>query len=229
MTIGGKLGDLKARAETAIQAFERALLGLSRPDGSKVYADEEHERRLSALRAERNRVLSEVEQGAREEAEAALAEISRLEHRDPQELLSPDELERANLRRAFALDTAETLATTELVARLEAVLAGGDKGSIFSYWMAGQRRRRSILEGMAENAASGTDDPRVRAAQATGGTPLDDVLAKMFEVLDGGRTAAAIEAAREHIGHAHEVGQLAYLALREQSSVYAPTYSVPGR
>jgi hypothetical protein len=54
------------------------------------------------------------------------------------------------------------------------------------------------------------------------------VLARMYEVLDAGQTAAAIEAPRERVGHAHEVGRLAYLALRETSSVYNPAYSVPG-
>jgi hypothetical protein len=179
---------------------------------------------------ERNRVLSEVEQEAREELQAAQAEITNLENRDPTELLNPDEFERANAKRSFALDAAETLQAAALVARFEAVLAGGDKASIFAHWQAGQRRRGSILEGMAENAASTTDDPRLRTAREhTGGTQLDDVLFRMHEVLDEGRTTAAIEAARERVAQAHEVGQLAYLALRDQSSVYAPRYSVTGR
>ena len=229
--IGGRLGDLRVQAEAAISNFEAARAALFRADGSQIYADAEHEERLRGLRSERNRVLREVEQGACEELRAAEAQIINLEHRDPTELLASDELERANAKRTFALDAAESLDTTALVARFEAVVAGGDKASIFAHWQAGQRRRRSILEGMAENASSagGTSDPRVRAAQTTGPTPLDDVLYRMHEVLDGGRTAQAIEAARERVGHAHDVRELAYLALRDQSSVYAPRLAVPGR
>ena len=225
--IGGKLGDLNTRAERAIQTFEAGRAQLYRSDGSKRLRDEEHEERLRALRVERDAVLREVEREAREEGQAAAAEITNLENRDPTELLASDELERANAKRGFALDAAETLGTTELVRRLEAVLAGGDKAAIFAHWQAGGRRRRSILEGMAENAASTTDDPRLRTAQATGPTPLDDILYRMGEVIDEGRTAQAIEAARERIGHAADVQQTAHFGLREQSSVYAPSYAVP--
>ncbi len=223
------VGDLKARAERARRTFEESRAKLFRADGkTKIFGDAEHAERLSALRAERNRALGEVEAGLREAFREANAQLTNLEHRDPTELLSPQELALANQKRGFALDAAEALDTGALVRRLEAVLAGGEKGSIFAYWMGGQKRRERILERRRENARRASDHPFESAAQIPNTTELDDVLGRMHEALDGGRTAAAIEAARERLGAIATVEQIAYLGRNETSSVYNPRYSVTG-
>jgi hypothetical protein len=228
--IGGRLGDLKTRAERAIQAFEAGRAQLFRADGeTKTYRDEDHEERLGALYRERNQVLAEVEQEARAQGEAATREITHLENRDPQELLTSEELERAGARRGFANDQADALDLGALNRRLESVLAGGDKAAIFAHFLAAQRRRQRILESRRESAMSAAGGSPVTAAQIPTATELDDVLERMHETLDAGRTAAAIEAARERIGHASDVQQIAYLALHDQSSVYNPRYAVTGR
>ena len=198
------LRELKAKAEAAQSAFEEGEKALYRGDGAKIYGDAEHEERLSALRAERNQVLSEVEQGARVEVQAAQAEITNLEHRDPTELLSADELERANAKRGFANDAAESLGLGALTSRLESVLAGSDRAAIFAYWQAGQRKREGILARRRERATSGAAEGTA-AAPLSRATELDDVLARMREVLDEGKTAAAIEAAKARISAAVEV------------------------
>lgn len=135
-------------------------------------------------------------------------------------------LERANQKRGFAADAADALDVETLKARLEAVLAGGDKGAIFAHWMGGQRRRGRILERRRENAPSGA--AAVGAPPVSITTELDDVLGRMREAIDGGRTASEIEAAKQRSREALDVQETAYLARREQSSVYAPQYSVPG-
>ena len=63
----------------------------------------------------------------------------RIEHTDLADAV-PQELDRANLERAFALDAAEALVAEAFGKRLESVLAGGDRASIFAYWKAAQRK-----------------------------------------------------------------------------------------
>ena len=79
---------------------------------------------------------------ARRAGEAQLAvasQIVRIENADLADAISPKELDRANLERAFALDAAA------FGKSLESVPAGGDRASIFAYRKAGQRKSK---EGM---------------------------------------------------------------------------------
>ena len=146
----------------------------------KIFSDAEHAERLNTLRGERNRVLGEVEAELQAAFQEANAEITNLENRDPAELRASEELARANQKRAFASDAAETLDVGSIVRRLEAVLAGGEKGSVFARWMAGQRRREKILERGRENARSASEANPVAAAQTFTITELDDVLDRMY-------------------------------------------------
>jgi hypothetical protein len=59
-------------------------------------------------------------------------------------------------------------------------------------------------------------------------TELDNVLGRMREVLDGEKTAQAIEAVRERAREAGDVQGMAELYRREQSSVYEPNLAVTG-
>jgi hypothetical protein len=59
-------------------------------------------------------------------------------------------------------------------------------------------------------------------------TELDNVLGRMREVLDGEKTAQAIEAVRERAREAGDVQGMAELYRREQSSVYEPNLTVTG-
>lgn len=223
------VGDLRARAERVQRIFEEGRAALHRSDGQRRFSDAEHAERLNALRGERNRVLGELEEELRAAFEETNAQITNLEHRDPTELLTSDELGLASQKRAFASDAAETLDIETLKARLEAVLAGGEKGSIFAHWMAGQKRREKILERRRENARSASEANPVAASQIHTFTELDDVLGRMHEALDEGRTATAIEAARTRLQELADVEQTAYFARHETNSVYNPNYAVPGR
>jgi len=60
----------------------------------------------------------------------------------PLDAISPKELDRANLKRAFVLDGAEAFDAEVFGKRLEPMPDGGDRASIFAYWMAGQRERK---------------------------------------------------------------------------------------
>jgi hypothetical protein len=191
-------------------AARKSRARLFRADGSQVYADAEHAERLAALRAERNRVLQEVEEAARIEIEAARAELTALENGAPTALLTADELERANVRRGHIVDDVATLTQEELINRLEAVLHGGDRVSMFCYLQAGRRRVREIAPGRVP-------------------PELAQVLEDLAERLVPASRKAELEAARKRIAGAGEVRDLVWLARREQSSAYAPAYSFSGR
>lgn len=183
-----KLRDLNVTAERAQTRYEEGTNALLRPDGSKLYADDEHRERVQVLEQERNEVLGEVEHEAHEIRVAVESEIEIIENADPTSSLSSDELEQANLRRAFAMDAAETLSLEAFGKRLASVLAAGDKGSIFAYLVAGQRK----------------------SADRGGRVPFRDVLGEMAAALGGDRRAAAVESARHKEGEAFQVEQLAH-------------------
>jgi len=132
-----RLRDLNARAESAQRRHEEGKKGLRRPDGSKLYSIEVYGEELKKLARERNGVLAEGERQAREAQLAVVSEIVRIENADPAGRDLPEELDRANLKRAFALDAVEAFGK-----KLEPVLASGVRASIFAYWMAGQRKRK---------------------------------------------------------------------------------------
>lgn len=173
--MGGKLGDLKARAERAQEKFEKDKATLYRTDGSQVYSDQEHKERLGTFTRERNATLKQVEEAVWVERVALDEKIANIKNRDAGELLTSEELRAANDRRTFAIDAAETLGVEELVGRMRSVLASGDKGVIFAYLNAGERRRREI----ASSGPGLTDSPTV----------LDGVLAEMRKALDPGADA----------------------------------------
>ncbi len=183
-----KLRDLNVRAERAQACFEEGEKELFRPDGSKLFSDSEHGERVRALEQERNGVLGDIEQQAKEVRMAVATEIERIENADPADALAPSELEQANLKRAFAVDAAETLDAEAFGKRLESVLAAGDKGSIFAYYMAGQRKSKDR-------------DSRVS---------FRDVLAEMGAALGGKSRAADVEAAKRRQEEAVEVESLAH-------------------
>lgn len=203
-----KLKALQARAERAQSHFETHERMLYRNDGQPVYGEAEMNERLRALRSERTAELRQVQEEVREIGEAAAAEISNVESRDPAELLTAEEIATAGARRLFAQDAAASLDTEALVARLRSVLAGGDKGAIFAHLSAGEGRRGQIIERRRDRAEQAGGTPAARASVSTF-TPLDEVLSEMREVLDGGRSQGVIEAARSRQQEAVSVEMLA--------------------
>lgn len=208
------VAELKRQAEAAQRAYEEGKAKLFRPDGSKLYSDEAHEEELGKLRAERNGVLREVKRQAKEAGAAARQETERAGNLDPTGFLTADELSRANSLRAFALDAGETLGIDALRGRLEAVLADGDRGSVFAYWMAGERRKQKIIEGRREELRRAG---RPTSAAATG-TALDEVLRQMDEALGGKEREARLKGARARIDEAHEVETFAHTRRRDATS-----------
>ena len=199
-----RLKTLKSQAERAQATFEEAEKKLERPDGSKLFSDDVHEEELAELRSGRRRTLEPIQmEAARIRAEAE-TEAGRARHFDPMEVLTDEDLTRANARRAFAIDAAQTLPVDSLKGRLEAVLAEGDKGLVYAHWMAGQRRGESIRERAREARRGAGASTNVETV-----TELDDVLGRMEAALVGNRKETAIQEARARADEAIEVEMLA--------------------
>ena len=214
MTIGGKIGDLRARAEEAAGRFERGRAGLVRADGkTPVYGEEEHAERLGPLREERNGALRGIERELAEAVEEAREDLAALENGDPTALLNVEELEAANARRALAQDDVAGLAPGELIGRLRAVRRGGDRGSMLTYLLAARRRARGGDLGGGEAA----------------GFELAAVLEELSAALVTEERRAELEAARGSIRGADEVRTIAHLSRHETTSLYNPNLAVPGR
>lgn len=225
-----RLRTLKAKAEAAGRKFEDGRKRLYQADGSPLFAEDVMKLELEKLARERNGEIFAVEEEVREIAAGAGDTLERLENADPADLLSAEELERAERRRAFALDQAEGLSVEDLKKRLESVLAGGDRANIFAHLVAGRRRQQAIIERRqererAEVGQSGTAVP----PSYTSGTPLDDTLEAMQKALAGQKRAAELEAAAALGRESFEVESVAH-SLRHggRSGVYSPDYAVPG-
>lgn len=215
-----KLRSLQARAENAQAKYEEGAARLLKGDGSRLYADDEHDAEMNKLRGERDAILGTVQEEARLEGGAAREERARIENSDPADVLSLEELEQANAKRLFAIDSAETLGEGDLRKRLESVLAGGDRGSIFAYLAAGRRR-----VGMIHERRRG----EIKSAGIPGGgiatsTTLDGVLARMEETLGGDGRRAAVEESRRRASDAATVDGLAW-SLRRGARSGAEVYA----
>jgi hypothetical protein len=127
------MSDEKARIDQAAAAFEEKRAGLYRPDGSKLFADAEHDEREAALRREFSAALDHIGPAIEKRIETAAEDAHQLEHRDPSGSLSSEELERANARRAFVADEVFGLSTDALAERMRAVAAAGDRPGMFLY------------------------------------------------------------------------------------------------
>ena len=200
--------DLKARATAAQQRYEEAEARLYRTDGAKLYGDEEHEERLSALDAERREACQSVVEAARSLRVAAEEEIGRAKFTDHADRLTPEELEEAGRRLPFSSMDAESLPEEELAGRLESVLTSGNKGTMYAWYKAASQRRRRIIEGRRETLRQTGQSP----AAVPSATALDAPINKLGATLDpgaGSRLEEARRREREALRVEMEAGNLA--------------------
>lgn len=227
-----RLRTLKAKAEAAGRRFEEGKRRLYR-NGQQLFSDEVHRDEMDKLARERNGVLFEIESEAREISAGVAGAVERLENSDPADLLSAEELEKANARRAFALDQVDGLSAGDLRKRLDSVLASGDRANIFAYLVAGRHRRERIMERQRERAASSSSsgDPAA-ATPAIGGTPFDRTLEAMQKALGGEKREAEVEAAKAASVESFEVESVANglrFDGRSQAQIHSmKNYAVPG-
>src|SRR4051812_38235611 len=95
---------MRDRIDTVAERHEAAKAELFRPDGSKVYGDEEHKERETALKREFDAQIDNIEADIAQRITATEEELLKLEHADPTDILTNEELARANAKRAFVSD-----------------------------------------------------------------------------------------------------------------------------
>ncbi len=130
----------KQQMEQAMERQEARKSELYREDGGRLFGDEEHEERERSIKQEFNATMDAIESSV--DAKIASAEESLLvmENSDPTDALTTSELESANARRPFVSDEAFTLPLDKLADRCRAVLAQGDKPSMFLYALYSSQR-----------------------------------------------------------------------------------------
>lgn len=179
---------LQKKAEDAQRVYEEGERQLFRLDGSKLYSEDEHRDRVRALAQERTRKIDLVLEELRGEVETARKDLSVLEDGDVTDLLSGFDLAEAQAKREFVADDVFALSKDKLVDRLRAVLAGGDRASIFTYWRAASARYDSLS-----------------GEHGVGAQDLAEVLEEMSVFLAGPERLAKAQNAREKMGAAWEV------------------------
>lgn len=202
------MNTLEQRIEQAAKAREEAEASLLRPDGSRRYSDEEHEERTRTIRREHAERFGAIEAEIAGRVERAEERLFGLEHADPSGALSTEELERANARSAFVADECRGLPLGALAKRMAAVLASGDRPTMFLYaHHAGLR--------VGEPRAY---DPHNPAARDEDGSPaIREAVADLRAALDPEREREAGKA-KEALAEARKLWDRAYLRRRGATS-----------
>ncbi len=212
---------MKGEIERAVQRRDAGLAELERPDGSNLYGPEEHAEREAAIEAEFKSTMDAIEGEIDKRIARGEEALLMAENADPTDALTTSELERANAKRAFVSDEASTLPLEDLERRLRAVLAQGDRPTMFLYALyAGQR------VGNAEGVARKHLDRRYGDGAAAHTSPGDEegaqeiraAVSELWTALNP-EGAKKIAAAREAVEEAQDLSNHAYLRRRGASNV----------
>lgn len=210
------------RAADRFRADEAKLL---RPDGTRRYSDEEHAERVAALLAD----FDTTANAARDHAEAAIAEAERtlhtLEHSDPVDRLTADELARANAKALFVREDAEMLPLPELTERCRVAAASGDRVAQLLYGRYATRRART-MQAAAHERGGRLPDSDLAALR-----DLDSVLREMNTALADPQAKAkrakaeaaraAAQSLRFHVTHTRgEVDGSTAAAMEQMRAMY---------
>lgn len=174
--------DLTTHERTLDGALQRLQTGeaaLLRPDGTRLWSDDEHERKASELRDTFTASVATVEELATAEYASARQAEEMLEVVDPADTLTEAELGRANQRLAITESDWRDLPVDQLIANARAALASGDRARAYLQWRGCYRRLQ------AEQAAG----RRVSAVEL--GTVYHDLTAAVADPKAGEKKAAA--------------------------------------
>jgi len=122
--------------EGAGERYERELAKLYTTQGgttSKIYSEEEHERRVTVLRDDVDTALGDATAVADRIAKAAQATLDRQAHGDPGDSLTEAQLVKANARRPFVEEDCQKLPHAALTARVKTVLDAEDASNAYLY------------------------------------------------------------------------------------------------
>jgi hypothetical protein len=130
----------KQQMEQAMERQEARRGQLYREDGGRLFGDKEHAEREAAIKQEFNETMDAIESGVDEKIASAEESLLVMENSDPTDALTTSELEGANARRPFVSDEAFTLPLDKLVDRCRAVLAQGERPTMFLYALYANQR-----------------------------------------------------------------------------------------
>ena len=116
------------RIDEAAQRREQEEAKLYRPDGSKVFGEQEHKERMAAIKREASASFDRIDADVARRVQEAEQALLVAENADPADVLTTSELERANARSAFVAADAERLPLDKLAQRCRAALASGETG-----------------------------------------------------------------------------------------------------
>jgi hypothetical protein len=151
--------EIKRQAEALQAEYTDKEARLYRVDGQKRYSEAEHAEQIKVLRQERNQKLAALA----EEANAAMQEASResaaIKSEDLSGRLTADELANANAnaRHAFVSEDVAEMPSQAIEDRVDSVLAGGDRASMYLHARA-LRKRAS----QSDSPAMGTESAAKR-------------------------------------------------------------------
>lgn len=201
---------------------------LYRPDGSKRFGEAEHAERVRALEEGFTATLDTIEASIDQRITSAEETLIRVEHADPAESLTPEELERAGSAGWIVREDAESLPLEELTGRCRAALASGDRVSMFLLSRYAGRRvgEMKLPDPYDSNGSSksGESSPGGAAAEE-----LREVVAEMERKLRPDHERR-LSQARSAVEEAREIKSYAYLRRRgAKTSLELYTNAVYGR
>lgn len=206
----------REKIDAALEHHETEQAKLLRPDGSKRFSDAEHNERENALKTNFHGALDSIEADISRQIASAEEDLLRVEHANPADSLTPEELQRAGAALFFAREDAESLPLEELTGRCRAALTAGDRVSMFLLSRYAGRRvgeaQPSNPYDQDESAESSGSSPGGAAAQE-----LREVVAEMEKALRPDHERRLSEA-RAAVEEATEAKSYVYLRRRGAKS-----------
>lgn len=138
--------------EQATSKREAEEAALYRPDGSRVFGEQEDQERRSAIRREFETEMDKIQGGIEERIKRVQGELAALENADPASNLRPDEVQRAAAMSVFVSDEVEGLSLADLARRVRAAVTSGDQAASYALLRHAARRQDEDLSGEVRDA-----------------------------------------------------------------------------
>ncbi len=157
----------------------------------KMYSDEVHEQRLTALRDEADATFADAAAVADRVSRGAQAILDHQTYGDPGDSLTEAQLVKANARRSFVEEDCQKLAHADLTARVKTVLDAGDASNAYLYYR-GLQGRLGATDGQGEGRPEALSPTAVAERQE-----LRGLIEELNALLRGPSAPQKAEAARQ--------------------------------
>lgn len=192
--------------ETITTEYQTSLAALKGADGQPIYAPAEQERRQSELKAGLESKVGSIVEGAGAEIQTLQSQLRAAEQPvAPLDNLSAEELQSATARQSFVKEDIAGLGLEELGKRLQVLLEGKDRASLFLYVRYLPARLKALKPFEANRPEALALARLAREAEARLTTPADHAkVAKLKQKIEDlqRRQGAARKALQEATGPA---------------------------